>query len=192
MKKIYTLILFSFIALLSKATIWPVTVNSSSFSPATVNAVCGDTVRWTLGSGSHTTTSTTIPGCGTAWNAPINSTTSTYSVVVPCAGTYNYKCTPHGFTGTITVTCTNGVASINNNFSSSAYPIPFSNKLTIETSDADMIALYNIIGENIRTITLPHGQTQTEINTADLKDGIYLYSVFKEGVVVETKKIVKN
>ena len=88
-------------------------------------------------------------------------------------------------------TCASGVASINNNFASAVYPVPFSNKLTIET-DADMIALYNMVGEKIKTITLAHGQTKTEINTTDLRDGIYFYCIIKEGVVIETRKIVKN
>lgn len=94
--------------------------------------------------------------------------------------------------GTITVTCATGVASISNDYFSSAYPNPFSNKLTIETSDADMIALYNMVGEKIRTITLPHGQTKTGINVVDLRNGIYFYCVIKEGAVIETRKIIKN
>lgn len=193
MKKLYTIFIFSISTFLAQAGVHQVTVNASSFSPATVNAVCGDTVGWILGSGSHTTTSTTIPSCATAWNAPINTTSPVYAIVVPCAGTYNYVCSPHGFTGVINVTCSNGIASINNSFSSSVFPNPFSSKITVEFSDAaEMISIYNMVGEKIKTIALSKGQTKLEINAADLKEGIYFYSILKEGIVIETRKLVKN
>ena len=192
MKKLYAFISFSLIVFISNATQWTVAVSSNAFTPAIVNAVCGDTIMWAWSSGSHTTTSTTIPTCATAWNANINSTSLTYTIVVPCAGTYNYKCTPHAFTGTLTVTCPSGVAPIVNNYFSVAYPTPFSSRLTIEFSNADLISLYNVIGEKIKTITVQQGQTKAEINSSDLKEGIYFYCILKEGVVIETRKIVKN
>lgn len=195
MKKIYSILVLLFTVSLANATIWQVTVNASSFSPATVNALCGDTVGWILGSGSHTTTSTTIPACATAWNAPINATSPVYAIAVLCTGTYNYVCTPHGFTGMIIVTgtCASGVAvSVSNNYFSAAYPNPFSSKLTFENSEADMIALYNVVGEKIKIIIFQHGQTKVEVNAADLREGIYFYAIMKEGVVIETRKIVKK
>ncbi len=193
MKKIYTLISFSLFAFLGNATVHTITVSSNQFTPATTNAVCGDTIMWVWSSGSHTTTSTTIPSCATAWDNPINSTSLTYTIVVPCAGTYNYKCTPHtSQVGSIVVTCVAGATSISNNYFSAAYPNPFASKLTIEFSNADLISLYNIVGEKIKTITVQHGQTKAEINSSDLTNGIYFYCVIKEGVVIETRKIVKN
>ena len=109
MKKIYVIILLTLSVSLAKATVHTVQVLSGSFSPSTVNAVCGDTVAWVLVSGAHTTTSTSIPSCGTPWNAPINPNTPTFAIVVPCAGIFNYVCTPHGFTGVINSTCTTGI-----------------------------------------------------------------------------------
>ena len=55
-----------------------------------------------------------------------------------------------------------------------------------------MIALYNVVGEKIRTITLQHGQTKAEINACDLREGIYFYAILKEGVVIGTRKIGKK
>ncbi len=81
---------------------------------------------------------------------------------------------------------------VNNSFSSSVYPNPFSSKLIVEFSDADLISIYNGVGEKIKTIALLHGQTKVEINTADLREGIYFFSLIKEGIVTETSKIVKN
>lgn len=85
-----------------------------SFVPATVSINLGDTVKFQLQNGSHTTTSTTIPSGATAWDQPINSSTPTYIYVPAAAGTYNYKCTPHqsmGMIGTFTVVCTPPTAS---------------------------------------------------------------------------------
>jgi plastocyanin len=109
MKKIYITILVSLTALMANATVHTVSVESSFFNPSVVNAQCGDTIAWILGAGSHTTTSTSVPSCGIPWNAPINVSSPAFAIVVPCAGTYNYVCTPHGFTGVINVTCTTGM-----------------------------------------------------------------------------------
>lgn len=192
MKKFYSLLILATTVSMANAAIKTITVQASSFSPATVSAVCNDTIIWIWGqAGTHTTTSTTIPGCATAWNNPISAASLTFAITVPCAGTYNYKCTPHGFTGTIVVTCTSAVPSINNDYFSGAYPNPFISKITIETPDADMISLYNMAGEKIKTISLQRGHTKTEINLPDLNSGIYFYCLLKEGVVIETRKIVK-
>ena len=195
MKKLYSLILFSFIALLANATVHTISVASFQFTPATTSANCGDTIKWVWASGTHTASSTTIPVGAAPWNANMNSTSTTFTVQVTVVGNYSFQCNIHtSMQGTIIVqgTCTNGVPSINSNYLSSAYPSPFSNKLIIETSDADMISLYNIMGEKINTMLMAHGQSKTEINTTDLRNGIYFYAIIKEGVVIETRKIVKN
>lgn len=195
MKKLYFVLVLSFFTLLTNAAIHSISVNASAFAPASVNAVCGDTILWYWGqSGSHTTTSTTIPSCATAWNQPIGISSFTFAITVPCAGTYNYACTPHGFTGVLNVTgtCANGVPALSNDPISIAYPSPFSNKITIEFSEADLISIYNVLGEKIQTIALKDGQTKAEISDLDIEEGVYFYSLIKEGIIIETKKIVKN
>lgn len=194
MKKFYTLILFLPFTLGLNAAVHTVTVANFSFSPAATNAVCGDTIKWIWSSGTHTTTSTSVPAGANTWDHPITAGATTYSLVVTIAGNYSYQCTMHPTTmlATLVVTCANGVVPVNNNYFSSSYPDPFSDQLTIEVPDADMIALYNIVGEKIRTISLQHGQTKTEINAADLREGIYFYCIIKEGIVIETRKVVKN
>ncbi len=94
--------------------------------------------------------------------------------------------------GTIVVGCSNGISSYNTNYFSTAYPNPFTSKLTIETSEADLISIYNAVGENVKNISPLRSQTKTEIDMRDLQSGIYFYAVLKEGVIVETKKIIKN
>ena len=78
-----------------------------SFSPSGLSIPLGDTVRFQWVSGSHTTTSTSVPGGGVAWNQNITSGSTTYTYKPAVIGTYNYRCTPHfamGMIGSFTVT----------------------------------------------------------------------------------------
>ena len=97
------ILLFAFVAQMKVfATKHVINVQNFSFSPASITDVqLGDTIRWVWVSGSHTTTSTTIPAAATAWNSPISSTNTSfeYKVVVP--GTFNYKCIPHSAMGMV-------------------------------------------------------------------------------------------
>ncbi|MDB5282891.1 MAG: hypothetical protein JWO06_1966, partial [Bacteroidota bacterium] len=76
-----------------------------SFTPPTTNANVGDSIVFTWVSGSHTTTSTSVPSGATSWNSPMNSNNSTFVYVLTTAGTYDFHCAIHSFmTGTITAT----------------------------------------------------------------------------------------
>jgi plastocyanin len=77
------------------ATIHDVQVSNFQFTPATVNAFVGDTVRWTLENGTHTTTSRTIPEGAAPWDSPIDPSNTTFDYVITEEGEYNYWCTPH-------------------------------------------------------------------------------------------------
>jgi plastocyanin len=79
-----------------------INVQNYSFSPSSItNVIVGDTMRWVWVSGSHTTTSTTIPGSAATWDEPINSGNTSYEYKVTVAGSYNYKCTPHASMGMV-------------------------------------------------------------------------------------------
>jgi len=77
-----------------------VNVNDAAFAPPDIQVTGGVTVRWTwTGSLSHnvTFTSTSIANSDTQ-------TSGTYAVAMPDAtGVYAYRCTIHGFTGSVTV-----------------------------------------------------------------------------------------
>ena len=75
---------------------------------------------------------------------------------------------------------------------SSAYPNPFADKLTIETTQGDMISIYNMLGEKMKSVSLKSGQTKVQVDGTELNSGIYFYSIIKEGVIVETRKVVKE
>lgn len=88
------------------ATTITVKVADFSFKPATVNVKVGDTVKWVWKSGSHTTTSVTIPTGAVTWDRSLNSSSKNFKYRLTKAGVYKYKCTPHaafGMTGTINV-----------------------------------------------------------------------------------------
>ncbi len=78
-----------------------ISVQNFSFSPASVNAIVGDTITWQWVDGSHTTTcdgvfpGTSLPPGAPTWDSPINSTTTFFSYVIEVDGDYNYVCMPH-------------------------------------------------------------------------------------------------
>lgn len=79
-----------------------VNVQNFSFSPANIsNVQLGDTIRWVWVSGTHTTTSSTIPGGAASWNSPITSSVTSFEYKVIVAGTFNYVCTPHAGGGMV-------------------------------------------------------------------------------------------
>ncbi len=109
--KTYILTLFTVLFLLSHASfavVHTVSVGGFSFTPSTISDVAlGDTVRWVWVSGSHTTTSTTIPGGAIAWDHPMNATSTSFDYIPAVEGVYNYKCSIHvlmGMIGNFTVT----------------------------------------------------------------------------------------
>lgn len=66
-----------------------------SFSPSTVNIKVGDTVRWNLTGGTHTTTSGTFPTPDGMWNQTLQSDPPV-TVTFTEAGTFTYFCRFHG------------------------------------------------------------------------------------------------
>ncbi|PKP15868.1 MAG: hypothetical protein CVU06_15750, partial [Bacteroidetes bacterium HGW-Bacteroidetes-22] len=79
-----------------------VNVQNFSFSPASItNVQVGDTIRWVWVSGTHTTTSSSIPAGASTWDSPITSSVTSYEYRVMNAGVYNYVCTPHAAGGMV-------------------------------------------------------------------------------------------
>ena len=199
MKTLFTLCLFATLFFSGNATIVVVTCQNSPshFLPVTVNATVGDTIHWEWVAGTHVVgpiTTSDIPVGAAMWNAPIDASHLTYDYVVNVAGNYHYVChpaTPHGEDGYIVVSAASGVPSYSANKFSIAYPNPFSDQITIETSSADMICLYNMAGEKIKLTPFEIGQTKAEVNTSGFNSGIYFYAIFKEGILLETRKLVK-
>lgn len=99
------------------ATVHEVQVSNFQFSPANLTVTIGDTVRWVWVTGSHTTTSGTIPVNAASWDVPMNSSSTSFDYEVTVEGTYNYVCTPHAAFGMVgSITATGALPVVLNNF----------------------------------------------------------------------------
>lgn len=82
------------------------------------------------------------------------------------------------------------------NLSLSAYPNPAVNSAKLSYSipanysNAE-ISIRNMVGKTIQTIPAKIGvKTSTSINTAEMPNGVYFYSIIADGVTISTKKLV--
>ena len=180
-------ILFFALSFIAKATIHTITVGNGMFSPNNVAVLVGDTIAWTWLNGNHTTTSTTIPAAATAWDTLMNAS-ATFKYKITVAGTYNYKCTPHGFTGVITATNPTGVNQVNKSEPSiSFYPNPVNDKLFINLAnfiaDKGQIIIYDVLGREInkQAIHIYRGENEYALNIADLRSGFYFVKILSTG-----------
>ncbi len=143
-KLTYTLILVLwFVAIFhsnSIATKYHIDVQDFSFSPSTIPTVkIGDTIEWEWKSGSHTTTSITVPAGAATWDQPINSNSIFFEYIPAVIGTYAYKCTPHfamGMTGTFTVIPL-GISEVPPYVQIHVYPNAFVDNLHIRVQSDD-------------------------------------------------------
>lgn len=84
------------------ATTVNVAIPGLSFSPSSITINIGDTVTWTnTDTIIHTTTSNTG-----LWDSGVMAPGATFSHTFTQAGTFNYLCTTHGFTGIVVVQAT--------------------------------------------------------------------------------------
>lgn len=189
-----SVLLMSAFCLRAFATIHTVQVANFSFTPGSFSASVGDTVRWQWVSGSHTTTSTSVPSGAGTWDAPMNSSNPTFSYVILFAGTYNYKCTPHGFTGTFTAT----VAGIEENevtnfLLKDLFPNPVVKDahLVFETKESVnlILVVYDLSGKKVQEYFTKSeaGESKFEFDTSLLPAGNYIYSL-----VAGNKKITRK
>lgn len=98
----------------SNATKHVVSVTNFAFTPSSVTINLGDTMEWTFGNGTHTTTSTTIPAGAAVWSNSIDASHLKFDYVPTVVGTYNYKCNIHPTTmlASFTVVCPTASVSI--------------------------------------------------------------------------------
>jgi plastocyanin len=203
MKKTVLLILITFFAsTLSFATTRIINVQNFSFSPDSVNAFVGDSIKWVWVSGNHTTTSTTIPASASTWDNLINSTSTSFIYVVQLQGTYRYKCTPHesmGMVGVIKVQTSLIIqnASITSEYTlKQNYPNPFNPTtnigFSIPKSEFVKITIYNEIGKEIKSIVnekLNEGSYTVNYDASNLSSGVYFYKI-EAGNFIEIKKML--
>lgn len=164
---------------------------NEQFSPQVANANCGDTIRWVLVSGTHTTASTSVPAGAATWTSG-NITTSGFIYVVTVAGTYNYTC--HPATGghmdaSIVVQCSTGIPSLSNEGHTAVFPNPTNGKLTIDIKESPKASLvvYKTTGEKVYQSQLTNTITEADLN---IQNGIYFYQIESETKLIGKGKLV--
>jgi plastocyanin len=195
MKKSY-LFICSLIALSSinaNSANLAVSVTNNTFTPQTFTAAIGDIITWTFNAGTHNVTSQSVP-TGAATLASGNMSSGTYVYTVTHDGNYGYGCSLHLplMVGGFTVSTTTGILAPATNLLTTAYPNPVKDKLTVKYDGLELIEVLNVIGEKIQTIALDATESKVEIDFSNLPSGMYFYRTYKEGAIVETKRIVKT
>jgi plastocyanin len=96
MKKLVFLFLFSY-ALHVRADVIVVNVSNFQFTPNNFTVNMGDVIRFTLVSGVHTTTSTSVPTGASSWDQALNTVGQTFDYTANVPGNYSLVCTIHPF-----------------------------------------------------------------------------------------------
>ncbi len=193
----YTFIAALFFSLTVNAVNIAVTVGGTglTFTPSTFTANVGDVVVWTWAGGNHDVTSITVPSGALTFASP-NQSSGTFSYTITTPGNHAYKCTPHfsmGMAGGFNVSSgTTGIMEPATNLLVNVYPNPFEDKLTIKYNGASSVEVFNILGDKVKTIELMATENKVEVNFESLPSGAYFFRVYSEGIIVETKRIVKS
>ena len=194
------LAVFVFFSVQGNATTDIVTVSNFQFSPASLNVLVGDTIKWNWSSGSHTTTSTSVPSGVAAWDSPMNSNSTTFSYTVTTVGVYSYKC---GFHPSMTASFTASTASLTPDVYKESkkvlfYPNPATDFLTVELGASKTksvsVVLSDILGNPVYSFNTENNSQQAVRKRIDIRDfpsGIYFLSVVDDFSRL-TYKILKN
>jgi plastocyanin len=183
------------------ATTHTVTVSNFAFSPSSLPSVfVGDTIKWVWVSGSHTTTSVSVPAGAATWDNPMNSASTSFSYLIKVAGTYNYVCSMHSsMTGSFTASNSAGIESIGAlNFSLNLYPNPVEERATLnirsEITTAGEIRLYDMLGKTVfvKTVQLSPGENEFGLTLSDLEKGLYTIELVTDGKRMVTRKVLKK
>ncbi len=201
-QSILVLVLLSALHFTGHAAKFTVTVQNFSFSPSDLpNVHVGDTIHWEWVSGSHTTTSTTIPSGASPWDHPINSTSTSFEYKVTVAGTYNYKCTPHESAGMVASFTATDASGISGNASVPAiviYPDPVRTSATVNyRSDGNPLAqirIFDLTGKLVleRRIGDRSGNTYLVLDMTGLLPGLYFASFVDDQNNTVVRRLVKQ
>ncbi|MES2394480.1 MAG: T9SS type A sorting domain-containing protein [Bacteroidota bacterium] len=197
MKKSYSIICASLMALITlnvNAININVDITSNAFTPASITtAMVGDVIVFNLISGTHTVVGLSVPSGAAAINSGAMTIGTPYNYTITVAGNYGYKCGIHQtMLGGFQASTPTGVLESSANLLTIAYPNPFKDKLTVKYAGIESIDVFNVIGEKVQTIELEATNSKLEIDFSNLPSGMYFYRTYKEGAIVETKRIVKS
>lgn len=164
MKKIYSVILLSILAISMKATSYTITTSGLSYSPSTLTVTVGDVVTISA-SGTHPLAEVSQA----TWNANGTATlstgfgnkTSSYTFTITAATDIYYVCTNHvgsGMKGKIIVS-TVGIKEQNESIANvSLFPNPAKDQFSVKfnsTENGNVTAkLYSICGQEIESLVV--------------------------------------
>lgn len=166
-----------------------ISVQNFEFLPADIPDVAvGDTIRWIWVSGTHSTTSLTIPAGAATWDSPVTSAHPTFEYKVTVAGAYSYKCTPHfvsmGMMAAFTASGTTGIADVSSIFGNLLLsPNPASEFVRVSFNPAGpfkgSVKLFDLLGNTLwkSDANFDAGQNLKEINLADVPKGVYFVAL---------------
>ena len=178
-KNLFLLAAMFCMAIHSFATTHTITVADFTFSPTPITVNLGDTVKWVWASGTHTTTSTTIPTGATTWNSSITSSSTTFIYVPTVTGTYNYECSIHagmGMVGIFTVVSASGVNDVNKTAIVSVYPNPASGTLHVQFNTPGSSVSVTMTDMNGKQVFKKkfRSMKNTDIDLANIPNGTYI------------------
>jgi plastocyanin len=183
------------------ATKHRISVQDFQFTPRNVaNVKLGDTLRWFWVSGSHTTTSDTIPSGAASWNHPMDISDTAFEYVPTLVGVYKYHCTPHeafNMLGSFTVISTAGISNKNPEPVFTFYPNPVVDNLFIRVESTESyirdLKIYDLAGKLVQEIQFvtTSGIVDKTINLFYLNQGIYLLEFIDNYNNRYTHKITK-
>jgi plastocyanin len=157
-----------------------------AYSPNSLTATVGDTIRWQGDFTMHPLSSTTIPSGATVWHV---TTGTEFNYPVKTPGTYNYQCDVHfsvGMTGSFTANAMPVIEKTGNRYGSGlqiqeiepnpalrsqvriAYIVPEAQKVTL--------ALYSLQGRKVATLVQGRkeaGKYQVDMLPDELASGTY-------------------
>lgn len=206
MKKTSTIYLLIACAMLfgikSFATIHRVTV-SSQFTPSTVSAVTGDTMRWVWLSGFHTSTNTgtapnVLPAGASSWNFSFTGPSDSSDYVLTVAGNYSYWCNIHHFTGSLSVSQSTGIITnsppVNHLdvISSASYA---EIKFYIPADGRVNLSIYDLTGKKVQTILdneLIRGEYNHVWDAISVPQGTYLCRLESREFISTRKFIIRK
>lgn len=167
-----------------------VTVGGMNWDPVNVDVYVGDSIKWVLLAGVHTTTSLSIPDSAKPWDVLLNSGTPTYTYAILKQGVYVYNSTPHITMGMVAGTVN---ASINPTVSFTHFPSPFSEGFTVTYNfeKSDIVEVYTLLGTLVTFIPIESAVKSVYVKV-DVASGIYIYAIRRKENVIETQKIIKS
>ena len=171
--------------------------NMFMYSPDTVMAEIGDTVRWINGFGNtapHPTTATSPVGAFPDFTIQLNNPENDWVPTLP--GTVDYECTTHAGLGMVGVIIVTGIpANVeDNSFNKAnvtAFPNPTDGSVTIKlgNTNASTVEVFNMMGQQVFTESV-NGRNNVDFDLSHLPAGSYFYRVMDGEAVVATRKLI--